>query len=412
MPAAGRHARRHLAARAARWRAARLAAVALVGAASARACWLCALALRELRGTPAFAANSSVVARGLVTRRATAASILQEHDRFFHSTGIKMTEGTAVAILTGHRSWRESFRVARRNAARFTHVAPAWFMISADGAAVHATESWAVRTLVAPLLRAPPARALTPVFSFRNLDFRRFLPADNRTHDALAERLAGLVARRCERSWGCDGALVDVHVALHERASSARHFANTLVRALAAHFHAAPPAHQRQLLVAVPAYSDSFRREDVAELHALVDSFVVQTFGFSSAKRPGPDAPLPWMMHALHGLVPAEDTASARKFVASIRLGGSDFREPKGMTRLCNRTRYLELLREHMPQLDWYAEASEHVFAYVDEKNATHSVYHPTLKSLHDRLGALRSWGVGVALDELHCGLDYWFDLF
>lgn len=380
-----------------------LVAVLAGGIAVARVCWLVLAAAGELRGYKATPTASSVVARNLVTRRATAASILSEHSRYFHNTSIKMSEGTSIAILSGHRSWRESFRLARRNAQKFSHIAPVWFEVRPDCSAIDAAELWPVRALFAWLLR-DPSRALTPVFSFRHIK----LPADNRTHGQLAERLARQVARRCGR-W-CDGAVVDAHVALHSsRASSAgREFANAFVRALSGRLRSATPP--RELLIAVPAYSDAFGKDDVAQLGPYVDKVIVQAFGFSSAKRPGPDAPLPWMMHALQGLVPS-NSESARKLVASVRLGGSDFREPQGGARLCNRTRYFELLRVHDPRLDWYAEASEHVFSYVDEANASHSVYHPSLKSLHDRLGAIRSWGVGVAVEELHCGLDYFMDL-
>lgn len=387
----------------------KLMAAALAVLALARVSWLLVAAVGELQGSPASPANSSVVARGLVTRRATAASILEEHNRYFHNTSLKMTNGTAIAILTGHRSWRESYRLASRNALKFTHVAPRWFDVSPDGASVDAAESWPVRAMFSWFLRKPSARVLTPLFSFRHLDFKRALPADNSTHGRLAEQLAHHIARRCERSLGCDGALIDVHIAMHARGSTACGFASALVRALSLRLRAG--RRQRELLLAVPAYSDAFGKEDVAELDPFVDKIIVQAYGFSSAKRPGPDAPLAWMMHALQGLVPSSDPASARKFVAGMRLGGSDFKESKGGARLCNRTRYLELLRAHGPRIDWYAEANEHVFAYADQANVSHSVYHPTLKSLHDRLSAIRSWGVGVAIDELYCGLDYFFDL-
>ena len=74
---------------------------------------------------------------------------------------------------------------------------------------------------------------------------------------------------------------------------------------------------------------------------------------------------------------------------------------------------YLALLERHRPaRFDWHAEAAEHVFTYNGtDDGAAHSVYYPSLKGLAERLGALRSLGVGVALWELGTGLDYWFDL-
>ena len=52
----------------------------------------------------------------------------------------------------------------------------------------------------------------------------------------------------------------------------------------------------------------------------------------------------------------------------------------------------------------------EHVFAYRED-DWKHSVYYPSLKSLAERLGMLRSLGVGVALWELGTGLDFFWDL-
>ncbi|KAJ1631325.1 hypothetical protein T492DRAFT_996323 [Pavlovales sp. CCMP2436] len=391
------------ASRKARWRTARGGAAAILCIALARGCWLAAGLLSEFRGSPAaVAVNSSVVARDLVTRRTTAATIVEQHGRYFRNTNLKMTATTAIAILAGSVSWRESFALVSRNRAKFTHVAPAWFVVSANGR-VTSSEWWPVRALVAFSLRLPPARLFTPLVSFKDFD----LPADNSTHPELAARLAVSVAGSCGSS-SCDGLLVDIHLALRRQAD-ARPFANAFVRALSARLRGGR-AGGRQLLLLVPAYSDAFGVADVRELLEHVDAFIVQTFGFSS-KVPGPSAPLPWMQHALTGLLPAESASvSGQKLVAMVRLGGNDFRASGGGP-LCNRTRYLELLRLHSPRLDWYAEASEHVFAYTDQRNASHSVYHPTLKSLHDRLTAIRSWGVGVAVDEIHCGLDYMFDL-
>ena len=48
---------------------------------------------------------------------------------------------------------------------------------------------------------------------------------------------------------------------------------------------------------------------------------------------------------------------------------------------------------------------------YKDGSEWQHSVYYPTLKGIAERLGALRTLGVGVAVWELGTGLDYWWDL-
>lgn len=393
---AARSARRQLI-----WRT----AVMLVGVAAARAFWLVAVALPDFARRPAAAVNSSVVGRNLVTRRTTAESILDEHGRYFHTTSIKMTTGTAIAMLTGKSSWRESFQLAYRNAAKFSHIAPSWYRVAADGSSVVASEHLLLRAMAASLLRRPPTRMLTPVVAFGDIDPRRVvLDGDD---PQPARELARRIAQRC--SWGCDGLLLDAPYALRAHGPRARPFIAALVTELSSRLRAS----RRQLLLVVPALeTEAFSREDVAKLDSYVDVFIVRTFGFSPFSRPGPDAPLPWMMHGLQGLLPSAGSESlgGQKLVPAVRFGGHDFELPHGGRALCGAP-YIELLRAQKPRFDWYAEASEHVFTYTDERNVTHSVYHPTLKSLHDRLTAIRSWGVGLAVDELHCGLDYFFDL-
>ena len=73
-------------------------------------------------------------------------------------------------------------------------------------------------------------------------------------------------------------------------------------------------------------------------------------------------------------------------------------------------------------QLDWHAEAAEHSFSYQTRRPATrpgggadgggddlHVVYYPSLRGLAERLGMLRSLGVGVAVWELGSGLDFFW---
>jgi hypothetical protein len=314
-----------------------------------------------------------------------------------------MTNGVAIAFLTGKVSWRESFQLAYRNAAKFSHMAPSWFPVAADGRSVGTSEHVLLRTVIAWTLRRTPTRVITPVVTFRDLD-PGVLDGDA---TLPARELAKRIAQRC--SWGCDGLVLDAPFALRAHGRRARPFIAALVPELSSRLRAS----RRQLLLVVPALeTEAFSRDDVAELDPYVDCFIVRTFGLSTFSRPGPDAPLPWMMHGLQGLLPSAGAASlgGRKLVAAVRLGGHDFELPHGGRLLCG-ARYLELLAARKPRFDWYSEASEHVFTFADERNVTHSVYHPTLKSLHDRLTAIRSWGVGLAVDELHCGLDYFFDL-
>jgi hypothetical protein len=69
------------------------------------------------------------------------------------------------------------------------------------------------------------------------------------------------------------------------------------------------------------------------------------------------------------------------------------------------------LLEMHAPKrFEWHTEAAEHSFTYMAGDEA-HTVYYPSVKAVAERLGMLRSLGVGVALWELGTGLDFFWDL-
>lgn len=405
---------------------------------------------------PAHATNMSVMARGLVTRRATAASILNEHDTYFYNTTVRATEGKVIAFLSagtgpgvgdgdgrgagegngaggGGGGWRLSWTLAERFRGKLTHVAPHWFDLGPDASTVsRLVSTWGAATW-AQRVKRPPAEAgaawrpprLTPLVSFAGVNLSRVLGSDgSEAEDALrARRAAGALARACaERRW-CDGLILDAHGPLcradgtereadEPRPNSTeriRSWANAVTEHVAALLASASPA--RVAMVRVPPLKPHcFGRKDMSRVGPVVDGVIVRTWGLSGTDRPGPDAPLPWMLHALQGLL--EDQSLAQGLVATLNFGGFDFVQPVGGGALRNRSRYLHLLRTHAPALEWYPEAAAHVFTYRDAQGRDRSVYYPSLRSIQDRLVAARGWGVGLAIEELSQGLDYWMDLF
>ena len=177
---------------------------------------------------------------------------------------------------------------------------------------------------------------------------------------------------------------------------------------------AQPACCTEGLLLLVPPHPELFSPTQFAQLAKPLGGFILATANFSAIRgEPGPTAPLAWMRDALGRLGADAEPEALPKLMATLPLLGWDFTLPSGPKAPVDSQRYLELLEEHDPKLDWHAEAAEHVFAYRGggAENEKHSVYYPSLKGLAERLGMLRALGVGVAVWELGTGLDYFWDL-
>jgi chitinase domain-containing protein 1 len=155
--------------------------------------------------------------------------------------------------------------------------------------------------------------------------------------------------------------------------------------------------------------SKGFVSSDLIFIADHFDFFNIMSYDFS--KSTGPNSPMQWHVHIYLQLVPPEKRAElSSKIIMGIPFYGYDWDQSSNSPEAIINHKYLELLKEHKPDLVWDEQAEEHRFTYKS-KYVDHTVYYPTPKFLDSRIKFYKSVGCGIGIWELGQGLEYFFDL-
>lgn len=147
---------------------------------------------------------------------------------------------------------------------------------------------------------------------------------------------------------------------------------------------------KRELILVIPPFSESFGPADFENLSPIVDYFSLNSYDFSSAQKPGPNSPQPWVKSVVEAIRPHPERAG--QILMGLNFYGNRY-DSHGAEPVLGST-YVRLLQQHRKsiKMTWDAWSREHHIQYSDG-SMQHSLYYPTRRSIRERLALAKSMG-------------------
>ncbi|KAJ3211860.1 tyrosyl-DNA phosphodiesterase 1 [Entophlyctis luteolus] len=291
------------------------------------------------------------------------------------------------------------YDIAKYFRGKFTHLAPVWYQLKPDRRSPnqwlltgdHDVDRGWIKEVTEPVQSDGEGDVIPKMVP-------RFMVADLTqedlqglaTSEASFSNLNSLIIKECKKQ-NHDGFVFEFPYSAYTP-HLVQHLSREAKEAGLEFFLVIPPTHG-------DGGREMFGREHFDAYKELVNGFSLMTYDFSShQRRPGPNAPIGWVVDNIRRLV--KDPKDAPKLLVGLNMYGNDYSSTSQDSVIG--PNYIQLLRKYNPNLKWDRKVYEHSFLYTDESSGNiHEVWYPTIESIKSRVQAIRHLHPGIHLTSL-----------
>ncbi|XP_003382825.2 PREDICTED: chitinase domain-containing protein 1-like [Amphimedon queenslandica] len=351
------------------------------------------------------AALKTVSERGLVSANVKYADIIKNHKLYSTNSASKRQLPETMMSLGYVTPWNNhGYDTAKWFANKFTHISPVWLQIKParqmfEMTGIHDIDQGWIEEVRNGGKEGGGGVKIVPRLLFEGWTMNDYQELFSSESKRL--KLAVFITEQIA-NYRFDGAVLEIWSQLGGHYKSEL---SDVIKRISKQFH----KFNLQLILVIPSTKEGsalFGPKDYQRLLNDVDGFSLMTYDYSTPQSPGPVAPLHWVEDCIKELT---GSSKRNKLLVGINFYGYDF-GPSGMDAVVG-NRYVELLSNYKPKIEWDDHCSEHYFNYKTAGGMRHLVYYPSLKSMQERLQLMTELGTGLSIWEIGQGLDYFFDL-